>query len=65
MRPQVHLQVRQLAEGLEADVALVVHLPVLLLQRIRQRPVAARAAPTSGDARAPARAASARRALFR
>lgn len=40
VRPQVHLEVRQLPERLAAYVALVVHLPVLFLERIRQRSVA-------------------------
>lgn len=31
MSPQVHLEIRQLAERLAADVALVVHFSVLLL----------------------------------
>lgn len=38
---QVHLEVGQLAERLVAHVALVVHLAVLLLQRVRQRSVTA------------------------
>jgi hypothetical protein len=41
MRPQVNFQVGQLAERLVANVALVVHFAVLLLQRVRQRAVAA------------------------
>jgi hypothetical protein len=41
MRPQVKFQVGQLAERLAANVALVVHFSVLLLQRVRQRAVAA------------------------
>lgn len=41
--PEVHLEVRQLTEGLAAHIALVVHFTVLLLERIRQRPVAPRA----------------------
>lgn len=39
--PQVHLQVRELAECLIADVAFVVHLAILLLQWVGQRSVTA------------------------
>lgn len=48
MRPKVHLQVGQLTESLATHVALVVHLAVLLADRIRQRPVAARVASAAG-----------------
>lgn len=41
--PKVHLQIGQLAKGLETDIALVMHFAILLLQRVRQRSVAARA----------------------
>lgn len=41
MRSQVHLEVRELPEGLEANIALVMHLAVLLLQRVGERAVAA------------------------
>ncbi len=41
MRPQVNFQVGQLAERIVENVALVVHFSVLLLQRVRQRAVAA------------------------
>lgn len=44
VRPQVHLEIRQLTKGFETNIALVMHLPVLLLQRIRQRSIAACAA---------------------
>lgn len=43
MRPEMHFKVRQLAESLATHIALVVHLAVLLLERIRQRPIAPRA----------------------
>jgi len=36
VRPKVHFKVRQLAKSLAAHVALVMHLAVLLLERIRQ-----------------------------
>lgn len=42
MSPQMYLEIRQLAERLAAHVALVMHLAVLLLQRVRQRPVTPR-----------------------
>lgn len=42
VRSEMNLKIRQLTEGLTADVALVVHLPVLLLKWIRQRPVTPR-----------------------
>jgi hypothetical protein len=41
--PQVDLQVGQLSESLVANVALVVHLAVLLLEWIRKRSVPATA----------------------
>lgn len=41
VRAEVHLQVGQLAERLEAHVAFVVHLAVLLLERVRQGSVTA------------------------
>ena len=43
---EAHLEVRQLSEGLTADVALVLDLAVLLLQRVRQRLVAGRVPPS-------------------
>lgn len=43
VRPEMHLKIRQLTKGLAAYIALVMHLAVLLLERIRQRPVAPRA----------------------
>lgn len=42
MGPQMYLEIRQLAERLATHVALVMHLAVLLLQRVRQRPVTPR-----------------------
>lgn len=42
MGPQMHLEIRQLAERFATHVALVMHLAVLLLQRVRQRPVTPR-----------------------
>lgn len=42
MRAQMHLKVAQLSEGFAAYIALVVHLAVLLLERIRQRAIATR-----------------------
>lgn len=48
MRPQVHLQVGELTKGLEASIALVVHLSVLFTQRVRQRPVTARILSAAG-----------------
>lgn len=42
MCSEVHLEVRQLTEGLAADVAFVVHLAILLLERVRQRSVSPR-----------------------
>lgn len=42
MSPQMYLEIRQLAERLATHVALVMHLAVLLLQRVRQRPVTPR-----------------------
>lgn len=44
VRSQMYLQIGQLTEGFGANVALVVHFAVLLLERIRQRTVAATAA---------------------
>lgn len=35
VRPEVYFKIRQLAESLAAHVALVMHLAVLLLERIR------------------------------
>lgn len=43
VRPQVDLQIGQLAKGFEAPVALVMHFAVLLAQGIGQRLVAPRA----------------------
>lgn len=42
VRPQVHLEVGELAEGLVADIALIVDLAILLLERIGQRLIASR-----------------------
>lgn len=43
VRSKVDLQVRQLSKGLTTDIALIMHLAVLLLKRVRQRPVTPRA----------------------
>jgi hypothetical protein len=43
VRPKMHFKVRQLAKSLAAHIALVMHLAILLLERIRQRPIASRA----------------------
>lgn len=43
VRPQMYFEIRQLTEGFAANVAFVMHLAVLLLERIRQRSIAPRA----------------------
>ena len=37
---QMHLQIRELPESLAANIALIMHLAIFLLERIRQRSVA-------------------------
>jgi len=35
MCSEVHLEIRQLTEGFAADVAFIMHLAILLLERVR------------------------------